>query len=55
MSKQPFIESDLQFYFPDHWAVREYDNHRFYKNLSGLGLKGLDFLVLDPENGGHLT
>lgn len=54
MPKQPFIESDLQFYFPDHWAVREYDNHRFYKNLSGLGLKGLDFLVLDPEDEGHL-
>lgn len=54
MRQQPFIESDLLFYFPDHWVVKEYDNHRFYKNLSGLGLKGLDFLVLNPEGGGHL-
>jgi hypothetical protein len=54
MSKQTFIESDLLFNFPASWAVREYDNHRFYKNLSGLGLKGLDFLVLAPEGEGHL-
>lgn len=54
MAKQPFIESDLLFNFPENWAVREYDNHRFYKNLSGLGLKGVDFLVLAPEGAGHL-
>jgi hypothetical protein len=53
MSKQPFIESDLLFYFPDNWAVREYDNHRFYKNFSGLGLKAVDFLVLAHEGSGH--
>jgi hypothetical protein len=54
MSKQTFIESDLVFNFPESWGVREYDNHRFYKNISGLGLKGVDFLLVDPSGPGHL-
>jgi hypothetical protein len=54
MVEKTFIESDLVFAFPEHWGVREYDNHRFYKNISGLGLKGVDFLLVDPSGAGHL-
>ncbi|MEM8583839.1 MAG: hypothetical protein AAGF87_06200 [Bacteroidota bacterium] len=47
MSRQ-FIESDLPFTFPpDHW-VRAFDEHRFYKAISGQGLKAVDFAVLPP-------
>ncbi|MEO0788588.1 MAG: hypothetical protein AAFY36_08005 [Bacteroidota bacterium] len=44
-----FIESDLPFSFPpDHW-VRAFDEHRFYKAISGQGLKAVDFAVLPPS------
>jgi hypothetical protein len=49
-----FTESDLHFEFPSHWGVRVYDDHRFYKSMSGLGLKGVDFLLIDPSGAGHL-
>lgn len=49
-----FTESDLQFYFPDHWAVRAFDSEPFYKNTSGLGMKGVDFVAIDPLGEGHL-
>ena len=40
-----FQESDLQFQFSDtDWRVKKYDTHRFFKTLSGAGLKGVDFL-----------
>lgn len=54
MHQLEFEESDLVFHFPAHWGVREYDNQRFYKSMSGLGLKGLDFLLIDPVGTGHL-
>ena len=49
-----YSESNLVFQFPEHWAVRKYDGHRFYRRISGLGLKGVDFLLIDPTDGGHL-
>lgn len=40
-----FQESDLTFNFSDDdWEVIRYDTHRYYKTLSGVGLKGVDFL-----------
>lgn len=44
-----FIESDLPFTFPPDHLVRAFDEHRFYKALSGKGLKAVDFAVLPPE------
>lgn len=41
-----FIESDLHFYFNDQWLIKKYDNHRFYRHLSGVGLKAVDFIGL---------
>ena len=49
-----FLEGDLRFQFPPHWGVRQYDQHMFYRGLSGLGLKGVDFLLIDPTDGGRL-
>jgi hypothetical protein len=46
-----FTESGLVFSFPDPWAVRRYDQHTYYRGLSGLGLKGMDFLAIDPAGG----
>ncbi len=54
MATQRFIEGNLHFHFPAHWGVRKYDQQRFYKRMGGMGLKGVDFLVIDPEGKGHL-
>lgn len=38
-------ESDLVFEFNDaYWQVIKYDDHRYYKKFSGIGLKGVDFI-----------
>jgi len=40
-----FQESDLTFQFSDaDWQIEKYDAHRYFKTLSGAGLKGVDFL-----------
>jgi hypothetical protein len=39
-----YTESDLHFQFDPSWIVRKYDHHRFYKGLSGAGLKAVDFI-----------
>jgi len=42
-----FTESGLDFRFNDDWVVKKYDSHRYYKGLSGVGLKGIDFIALN--------
>ena len=38
-------ESALLFDFEEtNWIVKKYDDHRYYKPLSGAGLKGVDFI-----------
>lgn len=49
---QSYSEGDLVFSFPLHWGVRPYDQHTYYRGLSGLGLKGVDFLLIDPGDDG---
>ncbi|MEM1123114.1 MAG: hypothetical protein AAGJ18_21910 [Bacteroidota bacterium] len=40
-----FQESGLLFTFSEKtWDVLQYDTHKYYKILSGVGLKGVDFL-----------
>ncbi len=40
-----FNESDIQFDFASrYWAGRKYDEHTFFRGLSGAGLKGVDFV-----------
>lgn len=44
-----FHESGLVFHFSDNWLVRKFDSHTFYRGLSGVGFKAVDFLVLPPS------
>jgi len=44
-----FNESGLTFTFPSDWLVYKYDQHRFYKYVSGYGLKGVDFMIITDE------
>lgn len=44
-----FNESGLDFEFDDSWVVKKYDDHRFYKRLSGVGLKAVDFIGIWKE------
>jgi hypothetical protein len=39
-----YVESGLRFIFPKNWRVKKYDEHHFYRALSGSGLKGVDFI-----------
>jgi hypothetical protein len=44
-----FTESGLRFGFEPAWAVKKYDQHRFFQGLSGAGLKGVDFIAINGE------
>lgn len=39
-----FEESGLLFTFSDAWNVRPFDDHRYYRWLSGRGFRGVDFV-----------
>ena len=41
-----FDESGLQFKFSSKWIVRKYDEHAYFRGLSGSGLKGVDFIAI---------
>ena len=45
-----FSESGLTFSFSKRWSVLKYDEHRFYRYLSGSGFKGVDFIGILDEN-----
>ncbi len=47
---QQFTESGLQFSFSPDWIVHSYDQHRFYRYLSGAGMKGVDFVGLYQDH-----
>ncbi len=44
-----FEESGLTFTFRDGWIVKRYDKDRYYKWVSGSGLKAVDFVVITPD------
>ena len=44
-----FAESGLTFQFPNDWVVFKYDEHRFYRYVSGEGLKGVDFIGIRQD------
>ena len=44
-----FSESGLTFRFSKRWKVLKYDEHRFYRYLSGSGFKGVDFIGIIDE------
>lgn len=39
-----FRESNILFQFDENWTIIQYDQHNYYKGLSGAGLKGVDFV-----------
>ena len=45
-----FHESGLQFTFGPNWVVKKYDEHAYFRGLSGRGLKGVDFIAIRDEN-----
>lgn len=46
VSNRIFRESDLQFKFNKNWIIIAFDKTDFYKQLSGQGVKGVDFILL---------
>ena len=42
--KQKFTESGIEFLFNEEWVVKKYDGHPYYKKISGLNMKGVDFI-----------
>lgn len=44
-----FIESGLTFEFPKEWIVKKYDNHHFYKGISGMGMSAVDFICITEK------
>ena len=41
-----FRESGLIFRFSEDWVIRKYDDHKFYRGLSSVGLRAVDFIGL---------
>ena len=46
-----FVEREVQANFDKEWGVIKLDEHRYYKSVSGLGLKGVDFIAVHPSFG----
>lgn len=44
-----FEESNLIFSFDNQWIVHKFDDHRFYKQLAGRNVKGVDFIGIFQE------
>ena len=42
-----YRESDLNICFDPSWRIKRFDNSKYFKLLSGLGLKGVDFIAID--------
>ena len=49
--KQIFIEREVKAIFNEEWSVIKLDEHRYYKRLSGSGIRGVDFLAVHPVFG----
>ena len=53
MRKKPeniiFEESNLSFHFDNQWIVHKYDDHRFYQQLAGCSVSGIDFIGIFQE------
>ncbi|MEZ4993931.1 MAG: hypothetical protein R2824_26135 [Saprospiraceae bacterium] len=44
-----FEESGLRFSFASNWVVKKYDEHPYFRALSGNGLKGVDFIAIRDQ------
>lgn len=48
---QIFVEREVKAIFDEEWKVIKLDNHRYYKRISGLGVKGVDFIAVHQTFG----
>jgi len=44
-----FHESELTFYFNRDWKVLRYDEHKYYRIVSGRSVSGVDFACITPD------
>ncbi len=44
-----FSESGWVFRFTNDWIVKKFDDHRYYRWLSGKGFKAVDFIAFQPN------
>ena len=51
MDQRKFIEREVELLFDTDWEVIKLDEHRYYKSLSGQGLKAVDFIAVHMEMG----
>jgi len=49
-----WIEGQQRISFPQTWQIIKLDEHKYYKRISGLGVKAVDFLAIDPDWGLYL-
>lgn len=49
-----WTEGQQQVTFPSGWQCIKLDDHRYYKRISGKGIKCVDFLAIDPNWGLYL-
>lgn len=48
-STNQFLESKIQFNFGPTWEIIAFDKTKFYQRVSGLGVKGVDFLGIQDN------
>lgn len=46
-----FVEREVEAIFDKDWLVIKLDEHRYYKRLSGKGVRAVDFLAVHSEFG----
>ena len=51
MAQRKYIEREVELMFDNEWKVVKFDEHRYYRRLSGYGLKAVDFLAIHVEMG----
>lgn len=49
-----WIEGQQSVGFPSSWYGIKLDEHRYYKRISGHGIKCVDYLIIDPDWGLYL-
>ncbi len=47
-NEQIFKEREVEVIFDQEWDVIKFDEHRYYRIVSGLGLRGVDFIAVHP-------
>lgn len=43
-----FTEREVEVLFDNEWTVIKLDEHRYYRRLSGQGIRGVDFMSVHP-------